>query len=247
MGELRESEKFLTVDRIMEYELDKMVAEYDNHLYASIKSKDYEKSVQYLTDFCFVLLDMTEEKQIFVARIFYVSVITDIIRIQNRKKRLHPRVLASSYDIITEIEKWENISEFILHTNWFIERIKDNILGDYLLSDGCKHVEAALQMINNHLEGNLLSVKWLADQLGITPTHLSNLFKLQLGETVAQYITKRKMNEIIFEITYTNTSVKEVREKYGYHNHSHFIQHFKKHHGITPLKFRQRLYRPLPT
>src|SRR5699024_7872380 len=96
--------------------------------------------------------------------------------------------------------------------------------------------------IAENLTANKLSVNWLAEQLGISATHLGNLFKLQIGETVSHYITKRKMDEIIFELTYTNQSLKVIREKYGYHNHSHFIQHFKKLQGKTPLKFIQDLH-----
>jgi len=162
--------------------------------------------------------------------------------LHNQKKQLHPSILAASYQLIGEIARWENISEYILHSRWLIEQIKQHIIGDRLLAVGCNYVEQAIHFIDTYLEADVLSVKWLASELNITTTHLSNLFKLRVGETVAQYITKRKMNEIIFELTYTNKTLQEVREKYGFYNHSHFIQHFKRHQGITPLKYRQQLH-----
>src|SRR5699024_7081689 len=179
----------------------------------------------------------------FVAKIFFVSVVTDVIRTQKRKNKLRPKSLSTAYHLISQIEGWANISEFILHSRWLVEQIKHKVMDDHLFIDGCQYIENALKLIDDFLKEDILSVKWLSSQLGISSTHLNNLFKLQIGETVSQFIIKRKMKEIIFEISYTNKSLKEVREKYGYHNHSHIIQHFKKQQVITPLNFRQQLHR----
>lgn len=188
------------------------------------------------------MLDLSESEQVLIARTFFISLITDVIRIHLRKKSLHPRVLSYAYDTIAHIEKWKNISVFLLSIPWFIGRLKDDIIANQLLIDGSIHIEKAIQLINDNLKSTVLTVRWLANQLQISTTHLTNLFKLQLDETVSAYITKRKMTEITFELTYTNQSLKEIREKYGYLNHSNFIQSFKKHIGMTPLKYLQELH-----
>lgn len=185
---------------------------------------------------------MSEIEQVFIARTFFVSVITDIIRVHNRKNLLHPRVLSYSYDVIARIEKWENISEFLLSIPWYIERLKKDIIAEHILFEGNIHVEKALQLINYNLEGNVLTVQWIAEKLQISTTHLSNVFKLQLGGTISNYIITRKLDEITYEIAYTNKSLKEIREKYGFMNHSNFIQHFKRYKGMTPLRYKQKNY-----
>lgn len=243
MGAIIENERKFTVESIVQTELEKVLTDYDNKLFICLQKKDYKACEQYLSDFCFAILDMSEEKQVFVARIFFVSIVTDLIRLHNRKLRLHPRTLSKAYEIIKEIETWENISEYILSIKWMVEEIAESIIGDYIVMDGCKHINKAVRLIEKQLKGDMITVKWLAKQLGISSTHLNNLFKLQAGETVASFITKRKMNEIVYEIAYTNQSLKVIREKYGYFNHSHFIQHFKKYYGITPLQYKQQMYR----
>lgn len=235
-------EKNIKVESIISFNLEEVIAEYDRKFFNSLQKREYEKCEIYLSDFCFELLEMTDEEQVFIARTFFVSIITEIIRVQNRKKLFHPRMLSASFFAISKVETWNNLSEFLLSTSWFIEQLKNNIIADQIMFDGSNHVEKALKLISYHLEGDTLTVKWLADQIGISTTHLSNLFKLQIGETVSNFIMRRKIDEIIFELTYTNKSLKEIREKYGFSNHSYFIQYFKKYKGVTPLKFLQSLH-----
>ncbi len=237
-----ENVESVNLESIITFDLEAIVTEFDQKIFNSLEQKEFEKCEDFLSDFCFNLLDLSEVEQVFIARTFFISIITDIIRIHNRRNLLHPRVLAHAYDVIARIEKWENLSEYLLSIHWFVERLEKDIIADQILFEGSAHVEKALYLISHHLEDSKLSVSWIAEQLDISTTHLSNLFKLQIGETVAHYITKRKIEEITYELIYTNKSLKEIREKFGYMNHSNFIQHFKRHQGLTPLQFRKKSY-----
>ncbi len=227
------------MERIIQLELEEIITFYDQKLFQSLQKQEYEKYEKYLEDFCYALLDLADDEQIFVARTFFISIITDIIRVNNRKSLLHPRILSLSYSVIARIETWENLSEFILAIPWLIDCLKNKMIAHHILFQGNVYVEQALKLIHHHLTDNKLSVNWLATQLNISTTHLSNIFKMQIGETVSKYITHRKLTEVIYEMKYTNQSLKEIREKYGFMNHSNFIQHFKKHQGITPLQYKQ--------
>lgn len=227
----------LEMKSIIYYGINDVVIKYDDKLFHVIQERKYEQCDQILTDFCFELLELSDNEQVFVARTFYISIVTDVIRLQQRKGRLHPRNLILAYDLIAKIEKWENISEFILNNTLFIDELRTNIIANEVLFQGCDHITKAVRLIENYLESSLLTVNWLAAELQISPTHLTNLFKLRIGEPVSTFIAKKKLNEIVFEMTYTSQSLKEIREKYGYTNHSHFIQQFKKHYGKTPLSY----------
>lgn len=226
---------------IIYYEVDAIITKYDEKIFNSLKKRDYKQCEQILTDFCFELLDLPEAEQVFIARVFFVSIVTDMIRMQQRRGRLHPRSLSFAYELISQIEKWDNISEFILKSSYYIEELRTNVLTDYMLALGCPHMTKALELIDLYLTEDYLTVNYLALELQISTTHLTNLFKLRIGELVSEYITRRKLNEIVFEMTYTSKSLKEIREKYGYLNHSHFIQQFKKTFGKTPLQYRQHI------
>lgn len=226
---------------IIYYEVDELITKYDEQLFHYLKTRDYKQCEQTLSDFCFELLDLSDVEQVFIARTFFISIVTDIIRVQQRRGRLHPRNLSFAYELIASVDKWENISEFILNSTYYIEELRANVLTDYIVAIGCPHMTKALEFIDLYLQEEFLTVSWLAAELQISATHLTNLFKLRVGEPVSEYITRRKLNEIVFEMTYSSKTLKDIREKYGYQNHSHFIQQFKKTFGKTPLQYRQHM------
>ena len=232
----------IRLETILLYNIEELITEYEPKIFQSLVKKEYDKCGDYLSDFCFELLELTDEEQVFITRTFFTSLITDIIRVQTRKNQLHPKMLSYAYETIATIEKYENITEYLLYIPTFIERISTYIIGEQLIIEGNIHVEKTLQLINNHLASDVLTVRWIADQLDISTTHLSNVFKLQMGENINKYIMKRKIDEIAFEIQHSNDSIKNIRKKYGFVNQSHFIQQFKKFKGTTPLQYKQQLY-----
>lgn len=185
------------------------------------------------------MLELSDEEQVFVIRTFFISLITEIIHTQNRKQTLHPQVLHQAFNAIHHIEEWENISEYILGIPWFVDTLTNQLLNHSPLIEDCPHLERTIELIHKNIKNACLSVQWIADKIGISTTHLSNLFKLKLGMTISNYIAKRKVNEISYEIVHTTKSLKEIRRSFGFQSHSHFIQFFKKHKGITPLKFKE--------
>src|SRR5699024_1165050 len=123
---------------------------------------------------------------------------------------------------------------------YFVKQIKHKITLDHLFFEGNLLVEKALSIIYNDLTNNELTVNSLAEQLNVSTTHLSNLFKKHLKMTPSDYIAQKKVHAIIEDLKQTNDSLHTIRKKFGFHNHSHFIQFFKKHTNLTPLQYIQQ-------
>lgn len=194
---------------------------------------------EHLTSFCFSVLDLNEEEQVFVVRIVFISIITDLLSKISKKQSIRPELLSDAYQLIYEIETWENLSQFILNIPTFIDTIMDKLIYASPYHDLCPKLDRAIYLINKHIKDRKLSVQWLADEINISTTHLSNLFRLNIGMNASEYIASRKIAEITYEIVHTSKSLAEIREQFGFVSHSHFIQFFKKHKGKTPLKYRQ--------
>src|SRR5690625_3438235 len=221
----------IRLETILLFNIEQLITKYEQKVFHSLVKKEYDICGNYLSDFCLELLELTDEEQVLITRTFFISLITDIIRVQTRKNQLHPKMLSYAYETIATLETYENLTEYLLFIPTFIEQISNNLIGDHLIVEGNIHVDNALQLINNYLASDVLTVRWIADQLHISTTHLSNVFKLQMGENINKYIMKRKIDEIAFEIQHSNDSIKNIRKKYGFVNQSHFIQQFKKFKG----------------
>jgi AraC-like DNA-binding protein/quercetin dioxygenase-like cupin family protein len=69
--------------------------------------------------------------------------------------------------------------------------------------------------------------------------YIARKFKEEIGFTINQYITNRRMGEAQKLLIYTNMSISEVALEVGYDNLNHFYAIFKKHVGFTPGKFKE--------
>lgn len=83
------------------------------------------------------------------------------------------------------------------------------------------------------------SVAFYADKLNITPGHLNDLCKLNLGINAKQYIQNRIILDAKRLLLYSSLSVEEIALHLGFENATYFIRKFKQISGITPLSFRK--------
>lgn len=86
--------------------------------------------------------------------------------------------------------------------------------------------------------GEDISLVSIADKFGISPTHLSSVFKQETGENFIKYVVTVKMEFAIKLITETSMTNSEIAEKIGYFNENSFYNAFKKFSGQTPNQYR---------
>lgn len=230
----------ISLETILIFNLDETYYSYEEKILSLICQKEFQRAEDNLMDFCLQVIQIPEKNQLFVLKLFFSSIVTNLIRIQSMKEKVPSLVLEKSYHIIFQIEKWKTNSEFMLHITWFVEQIKSGVIIDHLIYRGNITVEKALTLIYHHLKSEYLSVKWLAEKLDISPTYVTSLFKKHLHVSASQYIAEKKIEAIMYELTHSNYSLHTIRKQFGFHNHSHFIQFFKKYTGLTPLQYLQQ-------
>src|SRR5690625_7114986 len=94
-----ERKRGVELDTILLFNIESLITKYEQKIFKSIVKKEYDTCKNKLTQFCLELIDLPDEEQIFIAKTFFVSIITDIIKVHTRKNQLHPKILASSYEI----------------------------------------------------------------------------------------------------------------------------------------------------
>lgn len=96
----------------------------------------------------------------------------------------------------------------------------------------------ALRIINENYDDDL-TLSSVAKLLSVTPQHLSNTFKTNIGINFSNYLTAIRLQHAERLLIETNESVTNISDMCGYKNFSHFIRSFKKTYGISPSIYRK--------
>lgn len=73
----------------------------------------------------------------------------------------------------------------------------------------------------------------------ISLNYARKIFKNKEGQTIFDYLIKKRMNEAVRLLTATNLPVNEIAERVGYFSNSYFSTAFKKYTGMNPSKYRE--------
>jgi AraC family transcriptional regulator of arabinose operon len=80
----------------------------------------------------------------------------------------------------------------------------------------------------------------MATSVNLSYSRLSHLFRSEIGLTPAQYLKAMRMRKAAELLTTTFLSVKEVMNRVGLKNKSHFTHDFSKMYGMAPVRYRER-------
>ena len=124
------------------------------------------------------------------------------------------------------------LQAMVLINRWFIES------KNYKLREGVtsyKIIEDIIEYINDNIEGDL-SMEMLASRFNITRFSISRHFKNKTGNSLHNYIIKRRLvtaKELIRE----GYSMKVASQKSGFKDYSTFVRAFKKEYDMSPREY----------
>ena len=84
-----------------------------------------------------------------------------------------------------------------------------------------------------------LTLKSIAEIMNVNASYLSATFKKECGETLTDYVNRKRMENAADILLRTDKQVQTVSEECGIFDVNYFIKIFKKHYGMSPTKFRQ--------
>lgn len=101
-------------------------------------------------------------------------------------------------------------------------------------------IQQAIIYIDSDLEGDL-SLNTLAYKLNVNGSYLSTLFKKEMGQTITDYITAKRITLAMKMLGTTKLQIQTVAQKCGIPDVNYFTKKFKKATGRTPKEYRQAL------
>ena len=85
-----------------------------------------------------------------------------------------------------------------------------------------------------------LSLSALAEAQGINASYLSALFRRETGETVTDYVNRKRVELAVHLLSTTGLQVQTIAQHCGFADVHYFTKVFKKLTGETPRRFRER-------
>lgn len=92
--------------------------------------------------------------------------------------------------------------------------------------------------INRNYHNEDLSISEIANELGVSQTYLTRLFKRELGMTFIDYLTNVRIKNAIILMRDPSLKLYEIAELIGYNTQHYFSNVFKKLVGISPQDYK---------
>lgn len=99
----------------------------------------------------------------------------------------------------------------------------------------------SLEKAINYIESNLyddIDLSSIAKEAGYSLYHFHRIFKSTVGDSLKDYIRKRRITEAAKELVYTNMPIVDIGIKYGYESREAFSRAFEKVYGRNPSEVR---------
>jgi len=98
-----------------------------------------------------------------------------------------------------------------------------------------------IQRTLDYIEENLqkqITLEKLAEIACFSPFHYHRVFQTMVGESVMDYVRKRRLTYAAERLFYTNEKVINIAIDVGFHYQESFNRAFKKFYGVSPKQYR---------
>ena len=87
---------------------------------------------------------------------------------------------------------------------------------------------------------NRLTLKFLSEQVYLSPEYLSRCFKKYTGKTISDHLTEIRIKQANHMLSHTSDSITDIADYCGYTSIGNFQKAFKKLNGISPREYRKK-------
>jgi len=138
--------------------------------------------------------------------------------------------------LLLQSKKLELLSTYFDHS----ESKKQYVCPFLNFTENVDKVREAKRLLLEDLQVSI-PIKELSRKVGLNENHLKSGFKEIYGKPIYQYYKSFKNEWARRKLEDENLSIHFLASELGYSNVSHFIESFKKQHGITPKQYQLKL------
>lgn len=106
---------------------------------------------------------------------------------------------------------------------------------------GDRIVNSVKSIVSQNLSNEEFGLELLSEALHFSPNYIRQLFKAQTGESITDYLIRKRMEEAKKLLLNPIYKIQDVAEKTGYNNQRYFARCFKKYYNSTPTQYRENV------
>lgn len=148
-------------------------------------------------------------------------------------------VFGEKFSIWDKLNKFETIMDI---RQWIYNILKSCM--EYLQSSHSSGYDQIVQDIKKIIKNRYaerLTVDGIAELINFSPSHANNIFKEATQKTIFDYLTEYRMEKAKEMLKDPYSKIYLVAGNVGYINQSHFSLLFKKHTGLTPAEYKNKV------
>lgn len=107
------------------------------------------------------------------------------------------------------------------------------------LSGVSKPISRCLNYIYDHLHEKI-TLSDIAEYVGLSSCYISRLFSSEMGESVTDYIRRKKLETAATMLAESEYAVSDIAQVLAFPSQSHFTHMFVKQYNVTPLSYRKK-------
>ena len=168
----------------------------------------------------------------------YCIICNTLLRKAAEKGGVHPIYLdktssnfAKSIEAINDLDGGKTIMDEMVHSYCRLVR-----------KHSSKHYSPPIQKTLAYIDADLtgdLSLRALSSMQGISNSYLSALFKKETGQTITDYVNKKRVQRAVQLLSTTKLQIQTISQYCGISDVNYFSKIFKKYTNKTPKEFRK--------
>ncbi len=211
-------------------------APYEKEIRTAIRALDKEQCYRVTDEFTHYLGEnvMSQDETILSIMQYASVILSEAVDTHVSISEIYPEGLRRVYSELIEAPETNRVRRYI---KW---KIIDPVLAArlQLMEDNSYVMMEKIEGMIREQNGNI-TITECADALGVSPTYIWKILKMEDGRSFSDYVEEYKLDEAKRLLSQTNLTVAEIAARLGYNNAQNFIRFFSKMTGVTPGKFRK--------